>query len=86
MTTKTEVNTQALGRAVACLRLERGMKRKDLVAVCAISYPFLAEIEDGRKSPSMVMLARIASALQVPPSAVLDFADSIVADPRNGLS
>lgn len=57
-------NAVYLGRAVACTRLERGMKRKDLAAATGISYPFLAEIENGHKWPSFEKLDVIAAALR----------------------
>jgi transcriptional regulator with XRE-family HTH domain len=57
------VNAVYLGRAIACTRLEQGLKRKDLVREAGISYPFLAEIENGKKWPSFPMLDRIALAL-----------------------
>lgn len=75
----------SLGRAVAALRIERGMKRKDLVAAAGVSYPYLTEIEDGRKSPSTTVLEKIATALDMSMSQVFERAESIAADPRNGL-
>lgn len=81
-----DVYPVALGRAVACLRMERGMKRKDLVAAAGVSYPYLAEIEDGRKTPSSAMLAKIADALETKPSLVMAMAENIINDPRNGLA
>lgn len=57
-------NAVYLGRAIACTRLERGMKRKDLAAATGISYPFLAEIENGKKWPSFQSLDVIAAALR----------------------
>ena len=58
------VNAIYLGRAVACTRLERGMKRKDLAAAAGISYPFLAEVENGKKWPSFQTLDVLAAALR----------------------
>lgn len=63
MSKKVNANAVYLGRAIACTRLEQGMKRKDLVAVSGISYPFLAEIENGKKWPSFEMLDVLAEAL-----------------------
>ena len=59
---KQNLNAVYLGRAIACTRLERGMKRKDLAAATGISYPFLAEIENGHKWPSFAKLDVIAAA------------------------
>lgn len=63
MSDKNE-NAVYLGRAIACTRLERGMKRKDLAAATGISYPFLAEVENGKKWPSFQSLDKIAAALR----------------------
>ena len=73
----------ALGRAIACIRIERGMKRKHLCARTGISYPFLAEVENGMKSPSLARLDLIAEALWVSTSDLMRRADEILADPRN---
>ena len=59
---KQNLNAVYLGRAIACTRLERGMKRKDLAAAAGISYPFLTEIENGNKWPSFQTLDVLAAA------------------------
>lgn len=66
-----------LGRAIAALREERGWKRKDLVAEAGISYPFLAEVENGNKRPSMAKLEDIAAALDMTPGALMERARAI---------
>jgi transcriptional regulator with XRE-family HTH domain len=66
-----------LGRAIACTRLERGLKRRELVALAGVSYPFLAEIENGTKLPSLEKLAALADALGTTPSALLVRAEQI---------
>jgi transcriptional regulator with XRE-family HTH domain len=65
MSEEKAVNPNAvyLGRAVACTRLEQGMKRKQLAVAAAVSYPFLAEIENGKKWPSFPTLDALAEAL-----------------------
>lgn len=62
---KKSINPNAvyLGRAIACERIEQGMKRKDLATAAGISYPFLAGIENGDKWPSFPTLDAIAKAL-----------------------
>lgn len=57
-------NAIYLGRSIACSRIEHGMKRKDLAAATGISYPFLAEIENGKKWPSFPTLISISAALR----------------------
>lgn len=44
------------------------MKRRQLAAAAGISYPYLAEIEKGRKQPSSQTMSGIAAALRVPVS------------------
>jgi transcriptional regulator with XRE-family HTH domain len=61
-----EPNTEYLGRAIASLRTARGMKRMDLKQASGLSYPYIAEIENGsKKSPSLKAVAQIAAALGV---------------------
>jgi len=64
-----EPNTGYLGRAIASLRTARGMKRMDLKQASGLSYPYIAEIENGsKKSPSLKAVAAIATALGVSPA------------------
>ena len=43
---------RALGRAIKVLRTLQGVDRKDLADSAGLSYSYLAEIENGKKSPS----------------------------------
>lgn len=64
-----EPNTEYLGRAIASLRAAKGMKRMDLKQASGLSYPYIAEIENGsKKSPSLKALAAIAASLGVSPA------------------
>lgn len=64
-----EPNTEYLGRAIASLRTARGMKRMDLKQASGLSYPYIAEIENGsKKSPSLKAVAAIAASLGVSPA------------------
>ena len=51
---------QALGRAVKVHRAQRGIERRDLAERSGVSYPYLSEIENGRKRPSSKALVAIA--------------------------
>src|SRR4051812_29246198 len=66
---------EAVGRAIRVLRTERGMERKELAEAAGLSYPYLSEIETGRKRPSSKALFVIAEALGVRPSEVLALGD-----------
>lgn len=54
-----------LGKAIAARRITLGLSRKALAEKAGISYPFLAEIEKGTKSPSFQRLGDIAAALDM---------------------
>jgi transcriptional regulator with XRE-family HTH domain len=69
---------EALGRAVKVLRTERGLERRDLADLADISYPYLSEIENGKKRPSSRALLQIANALGVPASALLETTEAYV--------
>jgi len=56
----------ALGRAIKVLRTIRGIDRKDLADRAGLSYSYLAEIENGKKSPSASAQKALADALGVP--------------------
>lgn len=66
------VGEVALGGRIRARRLEQGLTTIQLGRAAAISQPFVTEIERGRKSPSMATLQRIASALEVTVSELLD--------------
>jgi DNA-binding XRE family transcriptional regulator len=59
-----------IGLAVAMLRMIRGWERADLVRAMGVSRSWIAEIERGRKRPSLRTLQRITGALGLPMSAV----------------
>jgi DNA-binding XRE family transcriptional regulator len=65
----------ALGRAIQVLRVERGMQRKDLAERSGVSYPYLSEIENGKKRPSSESLLAIANALGLRPSELMERAE-----------
>jgi transcriptional regulator with XRE-family HTH domain len=56
---------RSLGRAIKVLRTLRGVDRKDLADRAGLSYSYLAEIENGKKSPSASAQKAIADALGV---------------------
>ena len=68
MTDENEA-AEYLGRAISSLRAARGLKRMDLKRLLdagpggGLSYPYLADIENGRKYPAPATLGKIANAL-----------------------
>jgi len=66
---------QALGRAIKLVRTESGTERKELARLSGLSYPYLSEIEQGKKRPSSESLLAIARALGLRQSELLERAE-----------
>ncbi len=62
----TEVYLHRLGERVRTLRNRRGMSRKALAAHARVSERYLAQLEVGKGNISIVLLRRIARALGLP--------------------
>lgn len=60
------------GKRVAALRDRAGMTQERLAEVTDISYPTIRGIEQGRQFTSLGGLHRLAKALKVKPSDLLD--------------
>jgi transcriptional regulator with XRE-family HTH domain len=73
----------ALGRAIKVARTERGLERKELARLSGLSYPYLAEIEQGKKRPSTEALLPIARALGLRQSELIERAERLL---ERGLS
>ena len=56
----------AIGRLVRRSRAKRGMTRRQLAQASSASERYLAQIEGGQGNPSVIILASIARALEVP--------------------
>lgn len=69
------------GRAVRERRRERNLTMVELAARCALSQPFLSQIENGRSKPSMESIYRIAHALDTTPQALFGERSEVVAEP-----
>jgi transcriptional regulator with XRE-family HTH domain len=68
---------EAVGRAIKVIRTEQGLERRDLAEASGVSYPYLSEIENGRKRASSRSLLAIANALRRRPHEVLARAESL---------
>lgn len=68
---------EALGRAIQTTRTGRGMSRRELAERAGISYPYLSEIENGKKRASSAALIEIAAVLGMRPHHLLEMAESI---------
>lgn len=65
-------------------RAEMGMKRKELAASSGLSYPYVSEIENGHKEPSNRALRKLAEALKLPPSQLLELAGRLGEESHDG--
>jgi len=65
----------ALGRAIRVVRTEYGLERKELARLSGLSYPYLSEIEQGKKQPSMEALQAIAFVLRLRQSELVERAE-----------
>lgn len=68
---------EAFGRALKVLRAERGLERKELAALAGLSYPYLSEIESGKKRPSSRAVLALADALGVPAHQLWEMAEGL---------
>jgi transcriptional regulator with XRE-family HTH domain len=50
------------------------MSRRDLARAAGLSYPYVAELENGTKSPSVKAMGRLEAALELEPGRLSDFA------------
>jgi transcriptional regulator with XRE-family HTH domain len=74
---------EALGRAIKVTRVELGFERKELARLSGLSYPYLSEIEKGKKRASTEALLPIARALGLRHSELLERAEGLL---ERGLS
>jgi transcriptional regulator with XRE-family HTH domain len=72
---------QLFGRTVRECRREQNLTMVELAARCALSQPFLSQIENGRSKPSMESIYRIAHALDTTPQALFGERSDVVAEP-----
>ena len=81
-----EAHDVAVGRAIRVIRTEHGMTRKGLAERSGLSYPYISEIETGKKSPSSKALRSIADAIGIPPHELLAAAETLAMGPRSWTS
>jgi len=77
---RPQAQTQApttLGTAIKLRRTELGLSRRDLAERSGLSYPYVAELENGAKQGSPRALEAIAMALELRPSELLAWSDDL---------
>lgn len=62
-----------LGKRIATIRKEKGMKQVELSYACDIEKQNMYRIEAGKTNPTVLMLKKISVALEVSLSELLDF-------------
>ena len=72
-TTDLDRIDKALGERIVALRSARGLKQKDVVRDTGLSQRQCTSIEHGRASPLWRTLVKIAAALAVPWTELVDF-------------
>ena len=55
-----------LGKTIAELRKERGIKQKALAEKCGVSPAYLSQIENDRRDPTLSVLESIGRNLKIP--------------------
>ncbi|MBL0968416.1 MAG: helix-turn-helix transcriptional regulator [Brevundimonas sp.] len=61
-----------LGRNVRKARLERGLSQEQLAFEAEMKRSYVSDLERGTRNPSVKAIARLAIALRVSPSSLLD--------------
>jgi transcriptional regulator with XRE-family HTH domain len=61
-----------IGEKIARNRRENDLTQEDLAGIAEIDRSYLSEIERGQKNLSVLALLKIAKALRIKPSALLD--------------
>lgn len=64
MTARTQPEGEVFGTHLRELREQRGETQRSLADAAGVSHPYIAEMERGRKVPSLTTLLRLAIALK----------------------
>lgn len=63
---------QRVGRNVRRIREELGLSQEGLAFECALHRTYISGVERGIRNPTVLVLEKIAKALRVPASRLLD--------------
>lgn len=58
-------NLVRLGKRIRQIRLEKGKSQLDLALDANVNRNYLSDLENGRRNPSILILYRLADALEV---------------------
>lgn len=59
------------GQTIRLYRKQRGLKQRELAALAKLDYTYVSEIERGKRNVTLLSLLRLAVALEVPLSCLL---------------
>ncbi len=63
---------KTLGRNIRHLRQERGLSQEDFAHLADMHVTYLRGVEGGRRNPTLKIIERVAKALGVEPSSLLE--------------
>ncbi len=66
---------QTFGQNVRRVRQEKGMTLEALAHEVGLAYSYVGQIERGQRNPTLDVVERIASALEVQPTSLLEDVD-----------
>jgi transcriptional regulator with XRE-family HTH domain len=66
-----KTGSEELGRLIRARRQALGLRRRDLVDLTGLSYPYVSQIETGYRLPSDRAVRDLAAALQIDPGELL---------------
>ena len=61
-----------VGRNIAKIRKEKGFSQEELAFECDMHRTYISGIERGIRNPTITIISKIAGALGVPPSRLLE--------------
>ena len=65
-------NLKFIGKNIARIRKEKNLSQEDLAGLCEIDRSYLSEIENGHKNMSVMILIKIAKALNTKVGDLID--------------
>ena len=63
---KSDAVLIAVGERISSLRKQKGLTQLRLALLCETTQSYISDLEVGRRNPSLVILKRIADALNCP--------------------
>lgn len=72
---------KTIGRKISERRKSLGLAQSDLADAAAMSRSYLAELERGKRNISVIVLLRIARALNVAPAHLIECCDAAAHEP-----